>query len=600
MTPSLSRSRRSRLAAGPSALRARGRGVSSQALIVAAALALVAGACGEDARGPAPPVVPAPRPPATAAVPDSTPRFLFTDVAEKAGLTAVAWCGSPEKPHLLESGGNGVALVDLDGDGRLDILLTSGWRLADGRVVEKPGCRFYRNRGDGTFEDVTAASGLVDDSWETGVAVGDYDGDGRPDVLITCFGPDVLFHNDGGGKFSRVPDFHGIDGWSTGAVFFDADGDGDLDLYIAAYVDCTLDEVLHAKPTLDWKGTKVAPGPFGLKGKADQFFRNDGGHFVLATKEAGLTDVGEYYGFGVAAADLDGGGALDLYVANDSNPSYLYRNDGRGVFTEVGLWCGAGLSGNGSAQAGMGVAIGDFDGDGLPDILLTTFADDSATLFRNLGHGLFRDVSAEAGVRIPTFMPLKWGVAFADFDLDGDEDVFIACGHIYPQADAAPASHAKFAQRNLLLENTGGAFRDATDEAGPGLQVVKSSRGVAVGDYDDDGDVDILVSNVDSTPTLLRNDSPRRGHWLTVDAPGALRVVVEAAGKKQTKFGVAGGSFCSVSDPRFHFGLGAATKADRVTAEWPGGLKTESRDVTADRAIAVARPSSPAPQGRGR
>jgi hypothetical protein len=409
----------------------------------------------------------------------------------------------------------------------------------------------------------------------------------------------VLFHNDGGGKFSDVTDRAGLKliAHSETGTFFDADGDGDLDLYIAAYVDCTLDDVLHAKPTLDWKGTKVAPGPFGLKGKSDEFFRNDGGHFVLATKDAGFTDVGEYYGFGVAAADLDVDGDVDLYVANDSNPAYLYKNDGRGVFTESGLWCGAGLSSTGAAQAGMGIAVGDFDGDGLPDLLLTTFADDSATLFRNLGRGLFRDVSAETGVRDPTFKPLKWGVAFADLDLDGDEDVFIACGHIYPQADTAPEGGTTFAQRNLLLENTGGRFRDATAEAGPGLAIVKSSRAVATGDFDDDGDVDILVSNIDAAPTLLRNDSPRRGHWLTVDAPGALRATIEAGGKTRTKFAVAGGSFCSASDPRFHFGLGAATKADRVTVTWPGGMTTDSKDVPGDRSFAVARPVSPKPSG---
>jgi hypothetical protein len=558
----------------------------------AAALALVASACGGESPQPAPvsqQAAPA-RPPADA---PPAPRFAFTDIAESAGLTAVAWGGSAAKPHLLESGGNGVALCDLDGDAFLDVFVTSGWRLEGGRAVEKPGCRLYRNQGGGTFKDVTAAAGLTDDSWQTGVAVGDYDGDGRPDLLVTCFGPDVLWHNEGGGKFKRVEDFRGIDGWSTGAVFFDADGDGDLDLYIAAYVDCTMDDVLAAKPTLDWKGRNVAPGPFGLKGKGDEFFRNDGGRFVRATKEAGMTDVGDFYGFGVAAADLDVDGDVDLYVANDSNPSYVYKNDGRGVFTDTGLWCGAALSGQGAAQAGMGIAVGDADGDGLPDLLLTTFADDAATLFRNLGRGLFRDVSAETGVRDPSFKPLKWGDVFADFDLDGDEDVFVACGHIYPQADAAPPSGTSFAQRNLLLENTGGRFRDATAEAGPGLAVAKSSRGVAAGDFDDDGDVDLLVSNVDAAPTLLRNDSPRAGHWLTLDAQGALRATIEVDGKKQTRFGVAGGSFCSVSDPRFHFGLGAATKAARVTVTWPGGLTTDSTDIPGDRAFAVARPHPP-------
>jgi hypothetical protein len=551
---------------------------------MAAVLALGAGACGDE-RAPAAKSAPPP-----AARQAEAPRIVFVDVAKDAGLDAVAWCGRPEKPHLLESGGNGVALFEFDGDGRLDVLVTSGWRLEGDRVVEKPGCRLYRNLGDCKFEDVTAAAGLVDDSWETGVAVGDYDLDGRPDLLVTCFGKDVLFHNDGGGKFSRVADFVGIDGWSTGACFFDADGDGWPDLYVAAYVDCTMDDVLHAKPTLDWKAAKVMLGPFGLKGKADRFFRNDHGRFVDATNEAGLTDVGDFYGFGVAAADFDGDGAIDLFVANDSNPQYFYKNDGHGRFAETGLWSGAGLSATGASQAGMGVGVGDYDGDGRPDILLTTFADDGATLYRNLGRGLFRDVSIETGVHDPTYSNLKWGVVFADFDLDGREDAFIACGHIYPQADTTAVTAARYAQRNLLLVNEGGRFRNLYD-AGSGLDVVKSSRGVAMGDVDDDGDVDLLISNVDSTPTLLRNDSPRNGrHWLTIDAPDALRVVVEAGGKKQTRWFVAGGSYCSASDPRFHFGLGEAAKAQRVVVTWQRGGETVLTDVEADRLVRVKRP----------
>jgi hypothetical protein len=570
------------------------------AVPAALALALAASACGAgDRPAPAAPP-PAGRTLAPLAAPGA-PRFVFVDAAESAGLSKIAWCGRPTMPHLLESGGNGVAFLDFDGDGRLDVFLTCGWRLEGEAVAEKPGNALYRNRGNGAFEDVTAASGLgADDSWATGVAVGDYDGDGRSDLFVTNFGRDTLWHNDGGGRFSKVADGPGIDGWSTGAVFLDADGDGDDDLFVAAYVDCTLDEVLHAKPTLDWKGTKVAPGPFGLKGKSDEFFRNDGGKFVLATKESGLTDVGEYYGFGVAALDADDDGDLDLYVANDSNPSYLYKNDGHGVFTESGLWCGAGLSGTGAAQAGMGIAAGDFDGDGLPDLFLTTFSDDSATIFRNLGRGLFRDVSAETGVRNPTFPLLKWGVVFADLDLDGDEEVYVAAGHIYPQADTTPGSGTTFAQRNLLLENEGGKFRDATTEAGSGLAVVKSSRGVATADFDDDGDVDLLVSNINSTPTLLRNDSPRRGRWLTVEATGARKVTVEAGGKKQVRYFVAGGSFCSASDPKFHFGIGDAAKADRVVVSWQRGGETVLKDVAADASVKAERPPSPerAPEKR--
>ena len=542
-------------------------------------------ACGKEEPAPPPPG-------ATPAAPAAgAGRFQFVDVAAAAGVTCVTWCGRPEKPHLLESGGSGLALVDVDGDGDLDLYVLNAWRLEGEKVAERGHATLYRNRGDGTFEDVTAAAGVGDDGWENGVAVGDPNGDGKPDLYVTNFGKSVLFLNRGDGTFARDPNPPGIDGWATGAAFFDADGDGDEDLYVAAYIDVTLDDVLKAKPTLDWKGTKVMFGPFGLEGKANEYFRNEGGgKFVLATKEAGLEDEGRYFSFGVAAADLDGDGDLDVYVANDSNPNYLYRNDGRGHFTEMGLWSGGALGASGEAQAGMGVAVGDYDGDGLPDLCVTNFADDYTALYHNLGRCLFKEVSAAAGVAAPTHKPLSWGVVFGDFDLDGDLDLYIANGHIYPQADTTPGTGTTFAQRNLLFENEGGKFRDVTEQAGPGLQVIRSSRGVAVGDIDNDGDLDLVVSNVDAPPTVLRNDSPRRGAWLTVDAPGALRVAAEVGGKTITRDLLRGGSYLSASDPRFHLGLGPATKVDRLTVTWPGGAKTELTDVAPNRILKVEPP----------
>ena len=548
-----------------------------RAVLLAAALA--AAACGEE------PAPTAPPPPAAAAA-----RFRFVDTAAAAGLTAPTWCGGKEKPHLLDSQGSGLALLDFDGDGDLDLYLVSGWRTEPGRVVERTPNRLYRNRGDGTFEEVAGAGGAAGDAWGCGVSVGDFDGDGRPDLFTTDLGPDALWRNRGDGTFERVAAGPGLPGWSTGAAFFDADGDGDEDLFVAAYIECTLDEVLSAKATLDWKGAKVAVGPFGLPGKANAYFRNDGGKWTEAAAESGLADAGKYFSFAPAAFDDDLDGDIDLYVANDSNPNYLYRNAGGGKFREVGLWSGAALSERAQSQAGMGLAIGDPDGDGLPDIFVTNFSKDTCTLYRNLGKGLYADVSASAGITPPTFELLSWGTVFADLDLDGDEDLFVASGHIYPQADRAPQSDEKWAQPLLLLENQGGKFRDAGRGAGPAFEVLRSARGVACGDLDADGDLDLVVSNVDAPPTLLRNDSPRAGSWLLVDAPGALRVTVEAGGRKFHRFGVRGQSFLSAHDHRLHFGLGAAKSADRVTVAWPGGRESVLEAQAVDRVLRVERP----------
>jgi hypothetical protein len=535
------------------------------------------------------------------------PRFRFEDVAAKVGLTRATWFGRPGKEHLLDSAGAGIAFLDYDRDGLLDVYAVNGWRLDGAHVVEKGKNALYRGLTDGTFRDVTDEAGVGGEGqWGSGVVVADYDGDGWPDIFLTNFGPNVLYRNLGDGRFQNVAQEVGLEspGWNTGAAFFDADGDGDLDLYVASYIDCTLQEVLDAKPTLSWRGLEmVAPGPFGLKGAPDHFFRSEGGkRFVDATIEAGMEDKALGFGFAVRAADFDGDGDIDVYVANDSDPNYLYRNEGNGTFKEVATWAGCALDGNGAAQASMGVAVGDVDGDGILDLITNNFSEDFSTLYRGLGNGLFEDVSGASGVGPPTYRNLKWGAALADLDNDADLDFVVASGHIYPQIDRHPEIIGTFAQRNLLLENVSSpgapAFRDVTDQAGPGFQLARSNRGLAVGDFDNDGRLDLLVAHIDAPPSLLHNETAA-GSWLTVICederggtnPIGTAVTLKAGGRTQWRDIAAGDSFMSTHDPRPHFGLGTVETVDEVQVTWPDGTRSTRRDVAARQFLRIRKGS---------
>ncbi len=564
--------------------------------ILLAGAAVVCSAC---VRLPAPSADPPDRPIDARA---ASSRFRFTDVATSAGLERVLLAGRPGKDHLLDSAGSGVAFLDYDRDGRLDVYLVNGWRLEGNRVIERGRNALYRGLPDGTFRDVTDAAGVAGGGlWGAGVTVADYDADGRPDLFVTNFGPNLLYRNLGDGRFANVAPAAGVEapGWNTAASFFDADGDGDLDLYVAAYIQASLDEVLEARATLDWKGLeKVAVGPFGMEGAPDHFFRQEqGGRFADATDAAGFEDRGLGYGFATRAADFDGDGDLDLYVANDSDPNYLYRNEGNGRFRDVGLWSGCALDANGSAQASMGIAAGDTRHTGRLDIFVTHFSEDFSTLYHNLGGGLFEDATAAAGVGQPTWRPLSWGTAFGDLDNDGDLDLVIANGHIYPQIDRHPEVIGAYRQRNLLLENVGDRFRDATDGAGPGFRIVESSRGLALGDYDNDGDLDILISNLDAPPSLLRNDT-RGGSWITLiledDRGGTIPVgavvTVDAGGIRQVRDVAAGDSYAGTHDPRPHFGLGDAAQADLIEVRWPDGRRTILKDVPARQFLTIRPP----------
>ncbi len=559
--------------------------------------------CGEAAPPPVPKVGPPVIKAEAAAPPPPAPSPRFSEVAREAGLATVLYAGGPDKDHILESTGTGCAFVDYDGDGRLDVFLVNSWALDEdpSRVRLKGRNALYRNKGDGTFEDVTERAGVGDDSWGCGVSAGDYDGDGLVDLYVTNFGPNLLYRNKGDGTFEEVGAKAGVadPGWGAGSAFFDADGDGDLDLYVANYIECTMEEVLAARRTTTWRDmVKVLDGPFGLRGGRDRFYRNNGdGTFTDATDAVGMTDAAESYGLGVLAADLDGDGDVDVFVANDSNPNFLYRNDGDGSFTEVGAWSGIGLNARGSAQADMGVDAADYDGDLLQDVLTTTFAQDNATIYRNEGDLTFQDVAIPTGLKAITHHALKWGCAFLDHDHDADVDVVIVNGHLYPQVDSSPDLKETYRQLPFLLRNDGGKFVDVSRDAGPGFQVAASARGLAVGDYDDDGDLDLLITAMDSPPLLLRNDTPRTGGWLKLrllnkaGAPAInARAVITAGGKSQIREVRSGSSHQSQNSFDLHFGLARADSVERIEIAWPGGQTTTLKDVKPDQTLTVRQP----------
>ena len=453
----------------------------------------------------------------------------------------------------------------------------------------------YRNLGGWRFEDVSRKAGVAAAAWGNGVCAGDYDGDGRLDLYVTNWGRNLLYRNNGNGTFSETATAAGVEagGWSTGCTFFDADGDGDLDLYVVRYVETTWEDVVGARRSLVWRnGPHIMVGPAGLPGEADLFFENRGdGTFVEATASHGLTDVARGYGFGVVATDYDADGWVDLFVANDSTPNFLYHNRGDGTFESVGLLAGVAVNAEGRAQAGMGVDAGDYDGDGRMDLLVSTFAHDTTSLYRNLDGSQFEDVTLRSGLAAPTFVPMGWGAVFFDADLDGRLDLFLANGHIFADIEDYPELKETYGQKNQLLLNEGTTFRDVSGTAGGGLQVQKVSRGLAVGDLDDDGDLDLVVSNVDDVPTVLENRQRPGNHWVAfrVESPGknhfaiGSRVTVEAGGKRQIREIRSGGSYLSQSDLRASFGLGSRADPVNVEVRMPGGSRWRWRSLPSDR-----------------
>jgi hypothetical protein len=521
----------------------------------------------------------------------------FVDVAAKVGITLMNICGGISKDYIVEANGNGAAFFDYDNDGKIDVLIVNGSTLDNYKKGGDPMVALYKNVG-GTFVDVTREAGLLKRGWGMGVCVGDYNNDGYPDLYVTAYGPSILFRNNGNGTFTDVTASAGVANvhWSTNCAFGDYDRDGNIDLYVANYV--AFDEkTIHRRgkdPKCQFLGIDVFCGPQGLAGEPDVLFHNNGnGTFTDVTKSAGIQDP-NYYGFGVVFSDFDNDGWPDIYVANDGNPHLMFHNNRNGTFTEMGVLSGTALNEAGRAQSGMGVGIGDYDGNGLPDIFVTNFAGDTNTLYQNMGKMQFSDTTALAGLG-EMMQYLGWGTGFEDFDNDGLPDIFVANGHVYPQVDAFDTGQ-HYAQRKELYRNIGGGkFRDIARDLGGDLLTPKSARGAAFGDFDNDGNIDVLVINMNEGPSLYRNEGGTGNHWITLqlkgtrsnrDAIGA-RVEIQAADKTQVREVHSGGSYLSHNDMRLHFGLGAATRVDHIRIRWPNGNIEELPGMNADQFVTI-------------
>ena len=505
-----------------------------------------------------------------------------------------------DQAYIVETSIGGSAFFDYDNDGDIDLYVVNGSSFHGFPEGEHPFNRLYRNDGGSTFADVTAEAGVGDTTWSLGCVAADYDNDGSVDLFVANFGRNRLYRNLGNGRFEDVTERAGVgdEGYGTAGTFGDYDLDGDLDLYVSNYIEFSLDY----KSTIPcvWKTYDIMCGPRGMIPQADIFYRNNGdGTFTDVTAEAGMAGS-RYFGYQAVFVDFTEDGWPDLFVADDMTPNKLFINRGDGTFSDEALGSGVGFSADGAEQGCMGVGVGDYDGDGHLDILVSNFEGQYNTLYRNEGDGYFLDVSYASKVAAMGGPEVGWGTALFDYDNDGDKDIFVANGHTYHQADL-PRANARYAQPNFLFENLGdGTFREVSQLAGPGLAIEAVSRGAVFGDYDDDGDIDIFVLNLNGYPNLLRNDGGNGNNYLFIKTVGrranrdgiGTRIEIEVSGRRQVAEVRSGSSYLGHDDMRAHFGLGQATLVDKVTLRWPGGTVQELRDVAVNQVLTVTEPDS--------
>jgi hypothetical protein len=530
----------------------------------------------------------------------------FVDVAPSAGLTEPTIYGGVEKKrYIIETNGCGVAFMDYDADGWADILLANGTRLEGFPKGKAPTVKLYRNNRKGGFTDVSSASGLNRTGWASGVCVGDYDNDGYEDVFITYWGQNVLYRNDGRGGFTDATEKAGLATrgvrWGSGCTFIDYDRDGRLDLFVANYLTFDPEKVPEPGKGANclWKGVPVNCGPKGLPTDENLLYRNNGdGTFTDVSQASGVGKVRNRYAMTAIVTDYDNDGWPDIYVACDSTASILYRNKGDGTFADVALETGTAYSEDGQAQAGMGVASGDYNNDGFVDIFKTHFADDLPALYKNMGRGFFEDASRAAGFDHTRY--IQWGTGLVDLNNDGWPDIFTATGNVYPEVEKVFKEYPHRSPR-LIYRNLGnGRFKDVGAGCGPGAREAHSSRGCAFGDFDNDGDIDVLIMNMNEPPSLLRNDYISAGgrganNWLKLKLVGVksnrsaigARVTLRAGSRIQTQEVTSQSSYYSHNDLRLHFGLGENNKADQVDIRWPNGQTETIRDVAAGQIVTV-------------